>query len=589
MAKRNTFNEDENLKQSFNWYMVRRSFVYIRKEQKLFVRATLLQSTAMIIGLFGPMISAYAINTAIPEKNTQLLLLSCAMMLVSILINVTLSTITNKTVNEIGQNIVYNLRKDLYEHLQKLSFSYYDSRPHGKILVRVINYVNAMANLLSNGLINLFLQLFNLVFITVFMFQMNLELSLIVLAGLPFALIFLLAIKPVQRKGWQAYSNKSSNMNAYLNENITCMKIAQLFAREKYNTEVYDDLIDGAKKAWYKGAVPSMAMMPMIDFISKAVIAGIIVYGIFYSAPMVPFGTLLAMMTYSNQFWSPINQLATIYNNFINNIAYLERIYETIDEPIEVSDKPDATIMPPLKGDVTFKGVSFAYEKDIMVLKNVSFDVTAGQSVALVGHTGSGKTTIINLLSRFYDSTLGEVLIDGNDISQVTLASLRAQMGLMMQESFIFTGTVLDNLRYGNLGATDEQLMHAAEIVCADAFIRELPKGYDTELTEGGSQLSQGEKQLIALARTMASDPKILILDEATSSIDTKTERQLQIGLNRMLKGRTSFIVAHRLSTIRACDKIMFIEKGEIAEAGTHDELLAKKGHYWQLCNQQSV
>ena len=300
----------------------------------------------------------------------------------------------------------------------------------------------------------------------------------------------------------------------------------------------------------------------------------------------VVLGVLLAMMNYASQFWGPINQLANIYNNFINNVAYLERIFEMIDEPVEVQDAPGAAVLPEIRGDVEFHDVSFAYEKDILVLKHVNFHVKQGESVALVGHTGSGKTTIINLLSRFYNCTEGRVTIDGVDISGVTLASLRAQMGLMMQESFVFTGTVMDNLRYGNLAAGDEELIRAAELVCADGFIRALPHGYDTVLTEGGAMLSQGEKQLLALARTMASDPKVLILDEATSSVDTKTERELQEGVNRMLKGRTSFIVAHRLSTIRACNKIMYIDHGEIAECGTHEELLARKGLYWQLCQE---
>lgn len=587
MAKRNTFNVDETLESSFNWSMVKRGFVYVKHEKVLFLKAILLQSTAMLAGLCGPLVSSRAIDIAIPNKNIPMLLGFCALMLACIVINVTLTTFSSRYVNIIGQNIVHDLRGDLYAHLQELSFSYFDSRPHGKILVRIINYVNSVSNILSNGLISIFLQLFNLVFITIFMFALDARLAWVVLAGLPFALGFILLIKPMQRKGWQEYSNKSSNMNAYLNESITCMKITQLFAREKYNTDVYNEQMRESKRAWYHATVPSTAVSPVIEFISRAVTAVLILYGIFFASPVVTFGILLAMMSYASQFWGPINQLANIYNNFINNVAYLERIFETIDEPVEVNDAPQAKEMRPIHGDVRFEDVSFAYEKGIRVLKNVSFAVKAGESVALVGHTGSGKTTIINLLSRFYNCTEGSVCIDGQDISDVTLASLRAQMGLMMQESFVFTGTVFDNLRYGNLTATDDVLVRAAELVCADGFIRALPKGYDTMLTEGGAMLSQGEKQLLALARTMASDPKILILDEATSSVDTKTERQLQEGLNRMLKGRTSFIVAHRLSTIRACDKIMYIENGEIAESGTHKELLQKKGMYWRLCAEQ--
>ena len=292
-------------------------------------------------------------------------------------------------------------------------------------------------------------------------------------------------------------------------------------------------------------------------------------------------------MNYASQFWGPINQLANIYNNFINNVAYLERIFEMIDEPVEVQDAPGAAVLPEIRGDVEFHDVSFAYEKDILVLKHVNFHVKQGESVALVGHTGSGKTTIINLLSRFYNCTEGRVTIDGVDISGVTLASLRAQMGLMMQESFVFTGTVMDNLRYGNLAAGDEELIRAAELVCADGFIRALPHGYDTVLTEGGAMLSQGEKQLLALARTMASDPKVLILDEATSSVDTRTEQRIQTAMDRLMEGRTSFVIAHRLSTIKDADLILVMRDGDIVEQGTHDQLLAAGGFYADLYNSQ--
>ncbi|MDD4850923.1 MAG: ABC transporter ATP-binding protein [Gemmiger sp.] len=586
MAKRNTYGVDETLKASFNSTTIRQSFGYIWREKRLFLRAFLMQSTAMLVGLCGPMLSARALDVAVPDKNLPLLAALCGVMAGCIGVNILFTTLSARCVNTIGQNIVRNLRRDLYAHLQQLSFSYFDSRPHGKILVRVINYVNSVANMLSNGLISLFLQLFNLAFILVFMFRMSLPLALVVLGGVPFALGFILFIKPMQRRGWQAYSNKSSNLNAYLNESITCMKISQLFAREKYNTDVYDDLLQDAKKAWYSAVLPSNSVSPVIDMISRCVVAALMVCGILMQ-PAVSFGVLMAMISYSSQFWGPINQLANIYNDFINNVAYLERIFETINEPVEVTDGPGARVMPAIHGAVEFQDVSFGYEKDILVLKNVSFSVKAGESVALVGHTGSGKTTIINLLSRFYNCTAGVVTIDGQDIAGVTLASLRAQMGLMMQESFVFTGTVMDNLRYGNLTADDATLIRAAKLVCADEFIQALPQGYATVLSEGGSMLSQGEKQLLALARTMASDPKILILDEATSSVDTKTERQLQQGINKMLRGRTSFVVAHRLSTIRACNKILYIRDGEIAECGTHEELLAQKGLYWQLCQEQ--
>lgn len=588
MAKvRNTFKVDEELEASFNLDMAKRSFVYILGEKKLFMKAVSCQVIATLCGLSAPFLTATAIDHAIPQKNLSLLFQLTGLLVGTILLNIFFTTLSNQTNNLIGQNIVQRIRHDLFVHLQKLSFSYYDSRPHGKILVRVINYVNSVSNILSNGLINMLMQLFNLVFIAIFMFLLSPELAMVVISGVPVLILFLIAIKPAQRRGWQEYSAKSSNLNAYLGESINCMKITRLFTREEYNTEVFSQLLSESKKAWYKAVYASSAVQPVINFISRAVASALILYGLFVATPMVSFGVLLGMVQYCNRFWAPINQIANIYNNFINNIAYLERIFDTLDEPVEVRDVENASIMPPMQGKVEFCNVGFSYDGEVQVLKDICFQVEPGESIALVGHTGSGKTTIINLLSRFYNCTRGSVLLDGVDISGVSLASLRGQMGLMMQDSFVFSVSILENLRYGNLEADDETLIAAAKLVCADEFIRELPQGYDTIMADSGAVLSQGQKQLLALARTMATDPKILILDEATSSVDTKTERLLQQGLNRMLKGRTSFIVAHRLSTIKACDKIMYIDHGEIREVGSHDELLAKKGLYYQLCQNQ--
>ncbi len=588
MAKgRNTFKVDEELEASFNMDMAKRSLVYIRGEKKLFGKAVFCQLIATLCSLSAPFITATAIDHAIPQKNVTLLLQLTGILILTIALNIMFTTFSNQTNNLIGQNIIRRIRAELFEHLQKLSFSYYDSRPHGKILVRVVNYVNSVSNILSNGLINMLLQLFNLTFIAFFMFLLSPELALVVISGVPFLIVFLIAIKPAQRRGWQEYSAKSSNLNAYLGESINCMKITRLFTREEYNTEIFSGLLQESKKAWYKAVYASTAVQPVINFISRAVSAAVILYGLFVASPMVSFGVLLGMLQYCNRFWAPINQIANIYNNFINNIAYLERIFDTLDEPVEVRDVDNASTMPDMMGNVEFRDVGFSYDGEVQVLKDINFSVTAGESIALVGHTGSGKTTIINLLSRFYNCTQGAVLIDGEDISQVSLASLRGQMGLMMQDSFVFSTSIMENLRYGNLEADDETLIAAAKLVCADEFIQELPQGYDTIMADSGAVLSQGQKQLLALARTMATDPKILILDEATSSVDTKTERLLQQGLQQLLKGRTSFIVAHRLSTIKACDKIMYIDHGEIREVGSHEELIAQKGLYYQLCQNQ--
>ncbi|MBQ8108375.1 MAG: ATP-binding cassette domain-containing protein, partial [Ruminococcus sp.] len=295
------------------------------------------------------------------------------------------------------------------------------------------------------------------------------------------------------------------------------------------------------------------------------------------------------MKGYASRFWQPIMTLSNIMNNFINTLAYLERIFETLDEPVPISDKEGAEDIGEIKGQVTFNNVTFGYEEGINVLENVSFDVKPGESIALVGPTGAGKSTIVSLISRFYDIEHGSITVDGKNISDVTIKSLRSQMGIMLQDSFIFSGSILDNIRYSKLDATDEEIVKAARTVCADGFIIQMEDGYDTEVNERGSKLSGGEKQLISFARTLLSDPKILVLDEATSSIDAKTEALLQKGINELLKGRTSFIIAHRLSTIRSCDRIMYIDQKGILEAGSHDELMAKKGAYYELYTSQAV
>ena len=332
----------------------------------------------------------------------------------------------------------------------------------------------------------------------------------------------------------------------------------------------------------------SNLVAPAVDNISIIVRTAIYAVGLLTISPAyVTLGTIAAMTSYASSFWQPIINLSNIFNNFINNIAYLERIFETLDEPPAITDKEGAFELPKIKGSVSFENVTFSYEKDKTVLENVSFEVRPGESIALVGPTGAGKSTIVSLISRFYDIDSGKITIDGNDVSEVTLHSLRSQMGIMLQDSFIFSGTILDNIRYGRLDAKPEEIKKACETVCASEFIEHMPKGYLTEVNERGSMLSGGQKQLISFARTLLSDPKILILDEATSSIDARTERLLQEGLFRLMEGRTSFVIAHRLSTIKNCDKIMYIDNKGIVECGTHDQLIEKQGEYYKLYNSQ--
>lgn len=587
---RNKFDVDETLETPFDIRHLKRALVYCKKYRWKITVSLLLSAAAAVIGLFAPMISQYAIDNSIPNGDIPQLLLLGGLFLLSIVTSVALSVIRSRTMTKVGQDIVYDIRTDLFDHLQKLSFEYYDSRPHGKILTRVINYINSISDLMTNGLINFVLEIFNLIFIIIFMFIMCWQLALVILGGLPIFAVVMLIIKNKQRRAWQAVSNKSSNLNAYLHESIMGVQVTQLFTREEENAEIFDKLSKAYRKDWMRAVRFSNLVWPTVDNISIWVNAAIYLVGLLVlGTSTVSLGTIVGMTGYAGRFWQPLLNLSSLMNTFINAVAYLERIFETLDEPVTVKDEIGATEMPKIKGDVAFENVTFGYEEGINVLENVSFTAKAGESIALVGPTGAGKTTIVNLISRFYNLNSGRVLIDGNDISKATLYSLRSQMGIMLQDSFIFSGTIMYNIKYGRLDATDEEAIAACKIVGADEFITKLKDGYNTVVKERGSGLSQGQKQLIAFARTILADPKILILDEATSSIDAKTERYLQRGLNHLLKGRTSFIIAHRLSTVRSCDRIMYISNKGITEAGTHDQLIAKKGDYYKLYTAQSI
>ncbi len=494
------------------------------------------------------------------------------------------------TLSKVGQGIIRDLRLDLFTHLQKLPFTFYDSRPHGKILVRVVNYINALSEMLSGGLITVLTDLFSLVVILIMMLALDARLTLVSMAGLPLLLGFTFFLRVAGRKAWRAFSAKSSNMNAYIHESIAGTRVTQTFTREKENRRLFSDVTNDVRRSWL-GAVRVMFLLwPTAENISMLTTAFLYIYGIsLMTGQTLTVGVLIAFGSYIGRFWMPINNIANFYNTLVTNMSYLERIYETLDEPVIVTDTPDAAQMPKIKGAVEFEHVVFGYEDGQTVLNDVSFKCAAGDSIALVGPTGAGKTTVVNLLSRFYNLNSGRILVDGFDISKATLQSLREQMGVMLQDSFIFSGTIMDNIRYSRLDATDEEVTAAAKAVCAHDFIMQMENGYQTEVNERGSRLSVGQRQLISFARALLADPRVLILDEATANIDTQTEKALQEGLNRLLKGRTSFVIAHRLSTIRHATKIMVVDKGNIIEAGTHDELMAEGGLYAEMFNGETV
>ena len=584
---RNKYDVDEVVEQKFDIKQLKRLVDYIRpyKGKMLFVLVLMLSSSGL--GMFLPKFLQIEMDKYIPDKDIKSIVMLTALAGVIVLYSVISTRIKIDVTTKVGQDIIHTIREDIFKHLQELPFSYYDERPHGKIQVRVVNYVNNLSDLLSNGIINTITDLCNLIFILIFMFAMSPKLTLICLCGLPVLVIYVVFLKRRQSHAWQVQSNKQSNLNAYIAESINGIRVTQAFVREEKNMDIFNDLSMSYRNAWLKAVYYNFAMGPMVDFISTITTSFIYVVGVSCiingGQSGVTVGVLIAFTAYISRFWAPINTIASFYNSLLTAISYLERIFETIDEPVEVKDAPDATDMPPIKGDVSFENVKFSYEDGVPILKDVSFDVKQGQTIAIVGPTGAGKTTIVNLLSRFYNVDSGKVLIDGIDISKVKIHSLRTQMGVMMQDSFIFSGTIMDNIRYGNKTATDEEVIKAAKTVCAHDFIMEMEDGYNTQVNERGSRLSVGQRQLISFARALLADPAILILDEATSSIDTETEIVLQEGLNNLLKGRTSFIIAHRLSTIKNADTIMYIDKGGIVEAGSHDELLENKGAYYEL------
>ncbi|WP_026492564.1 ABC transporter ATP-binding protein [Butyrivibrio sp. XPD2002] len=585
---RNTYKQDELLEEPFDIKHLLRASGYIKKHLGAMIVALVLSAIAGITALVNPVIVRKALDEAIPQSNRQMLFQLVILSAVLYVLSMLFSLIRSKIMVNVSQDIIYQIRNDLFRHLQELPFQYYDDRPHGKILVRVVNYVNSVSDMLSNGLINIVLEFLNLIFIIIFMFLVDVQLSLVVMAGVPVLMVFMFWIKNRQRRAWQMVSNKNSNLNAYLQENIVGARITQIFAREDENAKIFRSLSDDCRKTWMKAIYYSTLVWPGIDTISVFVRAAIYFFGlVIFANGHQSLGTIVAISSYASRFWQPIMNLGNIFNGFINNIAYLERIFETMDEPVTVKDEPGAVELKPVEGRVEFQNVSFSYEAGKEVLHDVSFTVEPGESVALVGPTGAGKSTIVSLVSRFYNVDSGKILIDGQDISKVTLKSLRDQMGIMLQDSFIFSGTIEDNIRYGKLDATDKEIKEVSKTVCADEFITGLSKGYLTEVKERGALLSQGQKQLISFARTLISDPRIMVLDEATSSIDVQTEKDLQRGLNAMLSGRTSFIIAHRLSTITGCDKIMYINDGGITECGTHEELMAKKGDYYHLYTAQ--
>lgn len=584
---RNKFDVDEELETAFSSAHLKRILVYVKPYQKSIYLTLVVILLANIATMIGPYLTKVVIDDTIPNKDMTQLFWIAVIFVASVLITGLCIRYRIKSITLIGQDILKDMRTAIFGHLQKLPFSYFDSRPHGKILIRVVNYINMLSDLLSNGLINLISDILSVLVTLGFMLMIDPTLTLYSLALIPVLFVLVMVIKTAQRKAFQVLSNKQSNMNAYIHESIAGIKVTQSFSREEENFEIFTEVSNEYRTSWMKAVKIQFLLWPGVQNIAVMTTCLIYFVGIKGYGVDVSTGTLIAFIGYVGNFWNPVINIGNFYNSLITATTYLERIFETMDVEPDIKDLPNAKKMPQIVGNVDFKDVYFRYEEGHDILKGINFHVDAGESIALVGPTGAGKTTIINLLSRFYDINSGEILVDGENIQEVTLRSLREQMGVMLQDTFIFSGTIIENIRYGKLDATEAEIIAAAKVVRAHDFISGLKDGYYTEVKERGSTLSAGQRQLISFARALLADPKILILDEATSSIDTQTEILLQEGLEKLLEGRTSFIIAHRLSTIKNSSRIFYIDNGKIQESGSHEELMAQHGYYYNLYQSQ--
>lgn len=567
-----------------------RLFRYLLAYRRELMLVFLIMAGTIAISMIIPLLMERAVNVHVADKNVSGLLLIGLASLALFLLYLAGTKARMEVMASVSNQVLVTIRQQLYEHLQTLSFHFFDSRPTGKILARVIGDVNALKDVLSDSVTQLVPDLLTVLCVAVIMVVKNCRLAMAALLTVPLLAAGMFIIETTAHKLWQVFRKKNSNLNAYVHEDLSGIRVIQSFAAEKETRKVFFELADAQRKAFVDAVVVADGFGPVVEITWG--LGGFLLYFIgirVIGAENVGIGTFLAFSTYIAMFWSPIRNLANFYNKLTTNISAAERIFELLDTKADIQDREQAKDLPQLKGNVEFSHVSFAYadEPDRLILKDVSFKVRPGETIALVGPTGAGKTTIVNLISRFYEAQEGQILLDGHEVASVTLKSLRSQLGIMTQDNFLFSGTIRENIRYGRLDATDEEVVEAAKAVNAHEFIEKLEKGYDTEISERGARLSIGQRQLLAFARTMVSKPGILILDEATSSIDTHTELLVQKGIDALLKGRTSFVIAHRLSTIRKADRIFVIDQGKILEEGNHEELMAGKGAYYQLYQSQ--
>ena len=586
----NSYKEDEQTTATSKVRTLLRLLSYLLVYKKEIILVLLIMTFCVIVSLLNPLILEEAIDRYISVGDLNGLFKLAAFAVTINLLMIGGIKLRMYIMAKVCNSILVTIRQELYSHIQTLDLNFFDSRPTGKILARIIGDINSLKDMLGNFVTTLIPDFTTVAAVAVIMFAKNPVLAAASLCSLPFMIICMWLIQVYSHKKWQDFRKKSSNLNAFIHEDMSGMRIIQSFSAENETNRTFDELLNAHRKSFVSAVRLNDSLGSVIDLSWGVGVVALYFVGIhILGVSNVSIGTFIAFGSYIGMFWNPIMNLSNFYNQIITNIAAAERIFEILDTDADIKDADNVSELPPIKGQVSFSHVGFSYDGNVKVLNDLSFDIKPGETIALVGPTGAGKTTIVNLISRFYDVQEGIVYIDGIDVKQVSIESLRRQMGIMTQDNFLFFGTIKDNIRYGKLDATDEEIIAAAKAVHAHEFICKLKDGYDTVLSERGGGLSVGEKQLLAFARTMVSKPNILILDEATSSIDTQTELLVQEGIDALLKNRTSFVIAHRLSTIQKADRIFVIDQGGIMEEGTAEALLAKKGAYYRLHTAQLI
>ncbi len=575
---------DEDINSTFDIKLVRQFSPYLARYKGATLASVILMLLYTVFNLANPYLIGVAIDQFITHNDIRgLSIIGVVLLLVNVLMWQA-QYWQVWTMSWAGQRILYHLSSDMFTHLQKLSLGFYDRTQIGRVMSRLQSDIDVLEAMLSSGLLSILSSLVSLIGIVAIMLIMNVWLALLCFTVLP--VMFVIAAY------WQRYAQRSfrrtraaiSMVNATLQENITGMRVIQSLAREDRNRSEFDDLNAYNRDANLEASQVAALILPLVEVVAALAIAFAVVYGgLLVSKGALLVGVLVSFTLYINRFFDPIRELSQQYTQFQRSGVAAERIFQILDMRVEIVDDPNAQILPPIEGTIDFQNVTFGYKHDQPVLRDLNLHIDAGQTIAIVGPTGAGKTTIAGLLTRFYEIQQGAILIDGHDIQQVTQHSLRSQIGVVQQDPFLFTGSIRDNIRYGRLDATDDEVEQAARVVGAHDLITRLPQGYDTPIRERGRNLSVGQRQLISFARALLADPRILILDEATANIDTFTEMLVQQGLRTLLHGRTALVIAHRLSTIKGADNIIVLQAGRIVEQGTHQELLQSNGAYASL------